>query len=295
MSDRYHRQILAFGNEGQARLVQSEVAIVGLGGLGSHVAQSLAYLGVKSFVLIDDDTVDITNLNRLVGATLADAESGALKVRVAERLIRQITPDASIRAIAANLRTSAALQTLMSCPSIFGCVDNDGARLVLMELAAAYEATLIDAATEIFRDESSGILTEFGGRVVVARPGDFCLDCANQLDREVAKQELESLHVRALRMQHGYGLGSQVTAPAIISVNGTVANLAVTEFLAMTTGIRAPHRQLTYYALRGVVTVRTDGRRPDCYICGYLTGQRERANIHRYVVPDERLILGAAP
>lgn len=284
--ERYDRQIIAFGKEGQAKIEALHVGIVGLGGIGSQVAQGLAYLGVRSFTLVDDDRVEETNLNRLIGGFPVDAEVRELKVQVAERMIRSVQPQSKILALSENLRSREAIDALTKCPIIFGCVDHDGARLVLMGVAAAYEATLIDSATEILRD---GIqITEFGGRVVVARPGDFCLDCAHQIDMEAAKQELESDEVRELRAQHGYGLGTDGRAPSVVSLNGVIANLAINEFLVMVTNIREPKRHLVYYGLRGRLNERDDSKRPDCYTCGYLVGKRDRAGLDRYIVPSTK-------
>lgn len=280
--NRYVRQILAFGTEGQRKIEESRVAIVGLGGMGSHIAQGLAYLGVGSFSLVDDDCYDITSLNRSIGALPVDAEKRTLKVVGAEQMIRRINPKAVVTALPINLRTREAMETLISCPIIFGCVDHDGPRLVLMELAASYDCTLIDSATDIIVDNAE--LTEIGGRVVVARPGDYCLDCAQQIDMETAKEELQDPKSREIRRMHGYGLGEEAPAPSVVSLNGVVANLAITEFLCMTTGIREPNRHLTYHALRGNVNIRQDKRRDNCYTCGYLAGSRERANIFRYVL-----------
>ncbi|MCC7165471.1 MAG: ThiF family adenylyltransferase [Anaerolineae bacterium] len=284
MSERFDRQILVFGTQGQAKLGAAHVGIVGLGGIGSHIAQGLAFLGVGTLTLVDDDRVEETNLNRLIGGVPTDAKSHDLKVRVTERMIRSISPEAQIRVVPKNLRSREAIDALTECPVIFGCVDYDGARLVLMELAAAYEVTLIDSATEIIQSENQ--ITEFGGRVVVARPGDFCLDCAHQIDMEVAKQELESLEIQELRKEHGYGLGHRGTAPSVVSLNGVLANLALNEFLAMTTNLREPKRHLVYYGMRGKVNAREDQQSPDCYTCGFLVGSRERANLYRYVLPN---------
>jgi len=286
VDERYVRHIPALGEEGHRKIESTQVGIVGLGGLGSQVVQGLAYLGVRSFVLVDDDYVDITNLNRLIGATPADAEAQTLKVIVAERLIKQVKPEATVRAIARNLRTREAIEALISCPMLFGCVDHDGPRLVLMEMAAVYDVTLIDCASEILPE--NGKLAEFGGRVVVARPGDFCLDCANQIHMETAKQELETPVTRELRRAHGYGLGDEGQAASVVSLNGVIANLAITEFLFMVTGIREPNRHFTYYGLRGIVNTRQDKRRDDCYTCGYLTRTGDQANIFRYLLPEEK-------
>ena len=281
-----------FGKKGQKRIEAQPVCIAGLGGMGSQVAQGLAYLGVKTFSLIDHDHLEETNLNRVVGAYPGD--DGRLKVDVAKDLILKINPKANVITIPKNLRTREAMERMIKCPVIFGCVDHDGPRLVLTDLAAAYNITLIDAASEIFPEKKDQPF-DFGGRVVVARPGHFCLFCANQLDRELAKEDLETKEVRALRRKHGYGLGKNEPAPAVIALNGVVANLAVMEFLAMTTGIREPEHHLTYRGMRGIVTKSTDKRKPNCFTCGYLCGQRDEANIWRYLLesaPRTRRIKG---
>jgi hypothetical protein len=293
--NRYARQILAFGEEGQRKIGAAKVGIVGLGGIGSHIAQGLAYLGVRSFVLVDDDRAEDTNLNRLVGAVPVDVVNKTPKVFIAERHIRQIQPEAEVLPVDKNLRSREALETLIGCPTIFGCVDHDAPRLVLMELAAAYELVLIDSASEFVRDPldpEEGRIVEIGGRVVLALPGRFCLDCAGEIDMERAKYELLSQEERETRRAHGYGLGMQAPAPAVVSLNGVVANLALTEFLFMVTGFREPNRYLRYCAYReadplsGKVTIRTDQRRKDCYTCGYLVGKRDEANIFRYAIPN---------
>ena len=57
MNDRFHRQVLMFGEVGQARLQAQHIGIVGLGGIGVHVAQQLSHLGVSTFLLVDPDCV----------------------------------------------------------------------------------------------------------------------------------------------------------------------------------------------------------------------------------------------
>lgn len=272
-----------FGEEGQKKIEAQKVGVVGAGGLGSQVCQALAYTGVRSIGVIDDDRLDETNMNRAAGAFPSDV--GRLKVEVAKEHIFKINPEAEVLAIPRNLRTRDAMEFLLGCTHIFGCVDHDGPRLVLTELTSAYGITLIDVATEIF-PEAEGQPFDFGGRVVVARPGDYCLFCADQLDRELAKEELETPEVRTVRRQHGYGLGSEMPAPSVFALNGILANSAVMEFIVMTTGIREPARRLTYKGMRGVMTSSDDKRKPDCYTCASC-GQREKANIWRYLLPEQ--------
>jgi molybdopterin-synthase adenylyltransferase len=283
-SERFNRQILLFGSEGQAKLESIQVGIVGVGGIGSHVVQTLAYLGVKNFIVVDDDFIEESNLNRLIGATNEDVAQKTPKVHVSRRVITAITPDAKVTSLQTNLRSTIALDALRGCSIIFGCVDNDGARLILAELTAAYSIPLIDVATEIIPGKET-FLT-FGGRVVVARPGDFCLVCAEEIDMEEAKQNLESLAAKEGRRAHGYGLGEQIKAPAVVSLNGVVAQLAVTEFMMLISGLRDPNRYLIYRAERGVVNKRDFLNNPDCFTCHYLAGIGDHANIYRYVLPE---------
>lgn len=285
-NNRFNRQILMFGEVGQEQIEKQIVGIAGAGGLGSQIGQSLAYLGVQNFGIIDDDRLDDTNMNREAGAFPTDV--GRLKVETVKEHILKINPKAIVRAIPRNVRTREALEFLTKCTNIFGGLDHDGPRLVLTELAAAYCIPLIDVATEIF-PAKAGQPFDFGGRVIVARPGDYCLCCADQLNLELAKQDLETQEVRAARRKHGYGIGNEGPAPSVFALNGILANAAVTEFMAMVTGIREPALHLTYKGMRGVITSRTDGRKPGCFFCGYVCGKREKTNIWRYLLPEQQL------
>lgn len=280
---RFSRQIQAFGQTGQEKIAATKVGIVGLGGLGSHISQLLAYLGTRFFTLVDDDTVELSNLNRLIGATLRDA--GQSKVAVAARVIQAVSPSAHTRALKSNLINSEVFEALKQCDVVFGCLDNDGARLVLTELSAAYDIPLIDCASEIILGHD-GNLEYWGGRVLVALPGERCAVCAGQVDLEVARQELETESERRFRANHGYGLGEQFPTPAVVSLNGVVANLAVTEFLVYVTQMRQPAHFLTYKADRGVVISRNNPRNETCYICRAVAGQREAAHVERYLSTD---------
>ena len=282
---RFARQLPVVGEAGQKLIAESHVAVVGLGGIGSLVVQALAYLGVGSMLLIDDDHVDETNLNRLVGAGPEDAEAETLKTVVAERLVHAADPNVKVHCIPRDLRSREVLLALQKCPFIFGCVDHDGPRLVLSELAAAYERVYIDLATEIIPEDDR--LIDFGGRVIFARPGHYCLDCAQQLDMDQARTDLADPESRRIARSHGYGTGEDGPAPAVVSLNGVVAHLAVTEFLFHRSGLREPNHHLTYHGLRGNVNIRSDARRDDCYICSSLVGTGDRCHILRYALDAE--------
>lgn len=271
MSQRYSRNEALFGAEGQERIAGTKVAIVGLGGLGSHIAQQLAYLGVVDFALVDFDVVDESNLNRLIGATEADVVNETPKVAVAERLIRAVQPSASINVATRPVAESE--DAIARADVVFGAVDRDIHRLEITRIAAGHAKVYIDAATDV---EGEGDDLVYGGRVIYC-DGTRCLVCLpDVLDQESIREdrlspELLDAHRRI------YGIAADVldgTGPAVVSINGVIASISVTEFMVAVTGLRAPQAQLTYRAETGVVRRSVDQPSSDCYYCAGLWGTR---------------------
>lgn len=94
MLNQFSRTELVIGKEGVEKLNNTKVAIFGLGGVGSFVLEGLVRAGVGSFVLIDDDRICLTNLNRQILATRKTV--GQPKVEVAKQRILDINPDANV-------------------------------------------------------------------------------------------------------------------------------------------------------------------------------------------------------
>lgn len=274
---RYDRQIRAFGRAGQERIAGSHVTIVGLGGIGSIVAMELAHLGVREITLIDDDRVEEPNLNRLAGATSGDV--GRLKVEVATDQFLRTNPDSRPVSIPAEIREMAALEAVASADVLIGCVDTDSGRLILNEIALSHLIPYIDCAAGIFAP--NGSMEAAGGQVTVWLPGRPCLVCCGEIDRTVAAQELESPEQREFRRREGYVAGADVPEPAVMSLNGTISSIAVTEFLALVTGFR-PANHYTYYdMLEQRVGQRQVKRDPRCFTCS-IEGTGDDAGLGRY-------------
>ncbi len=100
---RYSRQILMpeIGMEGQQKLQQAHVAIIGAGGLGSPVAMYLASAGIGQLTIVDDDTVELSNLQRQLLHT--DKNIGHTKVDSATETLQAINPEVRINALASRL------------------------------------------------------------------------------------------------------------------------------------------------------------------------------------------------
>src|SRR2546422_2250519 len=229
VDDKMHRQILLLGEEGQAKIGASRLAIVGLGGLGSHVAQQLAYLGVRDFVFVDPDVVERSNLNRLIGASERDV--GRPKVHIAERLVRQVAvaKDLHVASLECNLMDSRSFEAISSSDLVFGCVDNDGARLVLNEISKALVLPYIDSACGV--EAQGGSFEAAGGRVAIVLPDGPCLDCMNEIDRAETNYFLSPPEKQQQDRKFGYVAGWGPKAPSVVSFNGVLASAAVSEFL----------------------------------------------------------------
>lgn len=94
MFNQFSRTELIIGKEAIEKLKKSKVAIFGVGGVGSYVAEGLVRAGIENFILIDKDEVDITNLNRQIIATTKTI--GRAKVEVAKERILEINPKAKV-------------------------------------------------------------------------------------------------------------------------------------------------------------------------------------------------------
>jgi molybdopterin-synthase adenylyltransferase len=280
-SPRFARQILLFGTEGQAKIESTSVAIVGLGGLGSHVGQQLAYLGVRSFALIDHDATEHSNLNRLIGAGAADADANRPKVAVAERLIKSVVPSATVELVAKSFISNEGFAAIQRADFVFGCVDRDAPRLILNELCQAYRRRYLDIATDT---DESGTLT-YGGRLLYSVGGELCVSCKGLLNQAALREDFSS---SAQREEHGriYGVpasGLALGGPAVVSINGILASVAVTEFMVEITGLRPAQRSLEYKGAMGRLMVDRDPPAPDCPYCKGTYGQGDLADVQRYV------------
>ena len=94
MLDQFSRTELIIGKEALEKLHNSKVAIFGIGGVGSYVVEGLVRAGIQNFLLIDDDRVCLTNLNRQIIATRKTI--GKPKVEVAKERILDINPNANV-------------------------------------------------------------------------------------------------------------------------------------------------------------------------------------------------------
>lgn len=256
----FDRQIRAFGRLGQNRLANLTVAVVGLGGTGSLVAQQLAHLGVRRFLLVDPDIVEVSNLNRLANATKVDV--GRPKTEVAHRYIAATTPDAVVTCLNGDVMRAAVARELTNVDFIFGCTDSHGSRAVIQQVAYQYLVPCIDMGTTIVAKQ--GVVTHVHGRVQMLAPGLACLHCSSLLDPNEVRRDMQTMHERKA---DPYIVGEREPAPAVMSINSTASSLAVTMFLNAVIGMPGNARHLHYNAVTGSVRPVAIAPQLNCFIC----------------------------
>ncbi len=278
-TERYNRSIRLFGEEGQRRLRATKTAIIGVGGLGSAVAQHLALLGVERVALVDNEELDNTNRNRFIGARHTDPVPGSKKVDIAARMIGEINPDVEAIPLLCTLTSPEAFAAIREADWIFGCFDGDGPRHILNEVCAAHAKPYIDLASDV---PEAGI---YGGRVFASWDGNGCLHCFGLLDSTDVRRFLVTEEERQ-REDAIYGVSRDAlnqTGPSVSPVNGVVASLAVTEFMAAATGMREPRRLVNYRGHLSTVSASRDTPKSNCPYCKGIWGKPEAAGIERYL------------
>ncbi|MFB1488752.1 MULTISPECIES: ThiF family adenylyltransferase [unclassified Thiocapsa] len=261
----------AFGPGLRTAADQMRVGVLGVGGLGLLVVEQLARAGFRRFVLIDPDTVEETNLNRLPGVTRRDL--GRLKVRVAKRMIRQasvslgLAPE--ISALAHDIyRSGAAQRALARCDLILAVTDNDLSRTMALQLALDHGREYLQAGTDITLAED-GAIVGLRAEVTGAEIGRYCPICSGRLSPGQASIEARAYaggEVAARALSDGYV--PDVAAPAVMSLNAVTAGLLVTEIQRRTAGLGV--RDLLQVDLQSGTLVARErlSMGTDCRVCG---------------------------
>ena len=154
-ASRYARQIILaeIGAEGQQRLKDSKVLVVGAGGLGCPVLLYLAGAGVGTIGIIDNDIVDVSNLHRQILYSIADV--GDLKVLAAKRRINLLNPDIIVHTVATTLNPDNVLSLLADYDIIVDATDNFGAKYLISDACIECEKPMVYASISQFEGQVS--------------------------------------------------------------------------------------------------------------------------------------------
>lgn len=151
--DRYARHLVLHevGGAGQTALKAARVVVIGAGGIGSPALQYLAAAGVGTLVVIDDDHVDASNLQRQT--LFGDADIGTAKVNAAAEALARINPHVVIEPVATRIDATNAAALLAGADVVLDGCDNFATRLTVADAALAARIPLVSAAVGQFEGQ----------------------------------------------------------------------------------------------------------------------------------------------
>ena len=133
MESQFSRTELLIGREGVEKLNKSKVCVFGLGGVGSYVVEALARAGISNFILVDNDIVSVSNINRQLIATTKTI--GKNKVDVAKERILEINPSIHVETIQEFFMPESPEIFDSSVSYVVDCIDTITAKLEIIERA----------------------------------------------------------------------------------------------------------------------------------------------------------------
>lgn len=240
-SRRYSRHLLldGFGLEGQQRLLDARVLIVGMGGLGSPIALYLAAAGVGTLGLVDGDTVSLTNLQRQIIHGTPDV--GRSKVDSAAESIIRVNPEVKVEKHELFLNEDNALDIIRDYDFVVEGSDNFSAKYLVN-----------DACVMLGKPFCIGGINRYAGQVMTHRPGTACYRCL--FPEPPAREDVETC--------------------AMVGVLGTIAGMLgtvqATEVVKCIVGVGEPlyNQLLTFDALSMQWNKLSFQHNEDCPLCG---------------------------
>jgi sulfur-carrier protein adenylyltransferase/sulfurtransferase len=239
--ERYSRHLLIpeIGADGQQKLLDAKVLLLGAGGLGSPTALYLAAAGVGTLGIVDDDVVDLSNLQRQV---IHNTDRiGIPKVESAEESIHALNPDVNVVKYQTRVDASNIVEIIEGYDVIVDGVDNFPTRYLLNDASVRLKIPVVSAS-----------ILGFDGQLSVFKPYEG--PCYRCLFREPPPAEL----------------APSCGANGVLGVlPGTMGLLQATEVVKLILGIGEPAigRLLLYDALAATITEVKVHRDPDCPIC----------------------------
>jgi molybdopterin/thiamine biosynthesis adenylyltransferase/rhodanese-related sulfurtransferase len=264
--ERYSRHLLVpeIGLEGQTKLLEAKVLLLGAGGLGSPTALYLAAAGVGTLGIVDDDEVDLSNLQRQVIHTTD--RIGVAKVDSAEESINAINPDVNVVKYKVRLDASNIMEIIQGYDVIVDGVDNFPTRYLLNDATVRLGIPVVSAS-----------ILGFDGQLAVFAPHEGpCYRCLYPVPPPAE-------------------MAPSCGANGVLGVlPGTMGLLQATEVIKLVTGAGEPliGRLLLYEALGATFTELKVRRDPECPICS--KDPSEISDEEMGVFPDYEAFCAAA-
>lgn len=268
----FHRSASVLGLDVMRTIMHHQViSIVGVGGLGSIVAEHLIHMGFHEINLIDPDVLEVSNLNRVVGAYYKDAQEQRSKVDVVKRHLTNINPNATVLACKNDIHDKEMESVLALSDWMIVATDNHSSRLRAQQLSVQYFVPLLSVGVNI--TVKDGTIDDMSGEVITARVGDYlCLNCLKRINPiKVAGERHPDQTIREALVKRGYVTGQDIKEPAVKTLNTFVATMAVEVLINQYTDMRR-HVPVLVYENNGSMSLYEDResvqlRNKQCFLC----------------------------
>jgi molybdopterin/thiamine biosynthesis adenylyltransferase len=245
--ERYDRQLLieGIGEEGQAKIRDATVGIIGMGGLGSPVSMYLAAAGIGVLIIVDDQKVEASNLNRQTLHWQEDADASRSKVDSAASKLIAMNPTLKVRRHPQRIGPENIRALMDGADILVDCTDNFETRMILNEFAIHESKPLVHGAVESLHGQ---ITTMIAGRTP-------CLRCI-----------------------FPHPPRRKASIPVLGSAAGVIGTIQATEVIKLITGLGEPlFGKLLVVDLRSncyeTVCIERD---PNCCACGATSDKNTR-------------------
>jgi hypothetical protein len=219
MTERSKRQSF-LGDDSDAVLAATTVAVIGASGGGSHVGQQLAHVGIGTTHLFDPDFAEEHHRHRLIGISTAAVRRKWNKVDVVRRLMQRVHPEGTV--IPHAQRWQDRCDVLQSCDLVVSCVDGYLAREELERYLRRFKVPLIDIGMDVTKVDGGFSIR---GQVILSRPGHPCMRCFGFIRDELLAEEAQRYGDAGERAQ-------------VVWPNGALASTAV----GLAVALRLPWR-----------------------------------------------------
>lgn len=252
--------VMPFGSKMTKSFAHQTACVIGVSGTGSLVAELLARKGIGHLILVDFDTMESKNLNRIVNSTTRDAVQKRAKVDMMAAAIKRYSPNTEVTIVNTSIEEREAIIVASAADILFSCVDSMVGRSIAEMVCQCSVIPMIDLGVTIptRKDVDGNIhIADVCGRIDYVRP-----DGPNLSDRQVVTPKglrreylLQNAPDAAQReIEAGYINGVHEEAPSVMALNMRAAGDAVMEWVARQFGYRHEGNQpyaRTVFSLAG--------------------------------------------
>ncbi|MGH9909054.1 MAG: HesA/MoeB/ThiF family protein, partial [Nitrososphaerales archaeon] len=255
--ERYSRQVMLeeIGYEGQLKLRNAKVCVVGVGGLGNPIATRLVAMGIGKIRIVDRDVIELSNLHR---QTMFDeSDIGQVKVEAAAKKLKKMNPDVEIEALPVSVNDYTAFDLVEGCDVVIDALDSVNARYSLNKACIAKNIPFVTGAAVGVSGQAFTILPKESA----------CYHCIfPALDEDLMPTcSIEGVHPSILSI-----IGGIEVAEAVKIITGKKPNLAD----------RILHVDLETLEFVNTRTARVD----ECPVCG--TGKLEVSRKEELIIEE---------